>query len=79
MTRKSPIQEPAIFENLKAEQYLSTKEVATYLGVSEKTVRGWHSKGLLIPDKVGPRLNRYKMKDIELWISKSKGDSDGNE
>lgn len=63
--------ETSIFDN-QAEQYLSVKEVAIHLGVSEKTVRGWVYKGLLNPEKIGPRLIRFKRKDIELWISQPK-------
>ena len=61
-----------IFENFLVEQYLSVKDISKLFGVPEKTVRGWVYKKLLIPERLGPRLIRFKKTDIELWISKQK-------
>jgi excisionase family DNA binding protein len=61
------------------EQYLSVRELAELLGVSQKTVRGWVYKGLLSPIKAGPRLIRFKRNDVEQWISSNKGENYGGE
>ena len=63
---------------IESAEFLSVKDVSVLLGVSEKTVRGWVYKKLLIPERVGPRLIRFRKKDIESWISKFKGDANGD-
>jgi excisionase family DNA binding protein len=67
-----------IFEIPKAEHYLSVKDVAETYGVSQKTVRGWIYKKLLLPERIGPRLIRFKKSYIEQWISKFKGEIHGS-
>ncbi len=62
----------------KIEQYLSVKDISVLYGVSEKTVRGWIYKGILTPERVGPRLIRFKKSDIEQWVSQKKGEPYGN-
>lgn len=46
------------------EAYLTTKEVAIFLGVKEQQVRNWTSEGKLPFYKLG-RLNRYKWCEIK--------------
>lgn len=47
---------------------LTTKDLADYLGVSERTLEGWRVRG------GGPnfiktgRLIRYSRKDVECWL-----------
>jgi excisionase family DNA binding protein len=56
----------------KAKKRLSVKELADYLGVAPKTIYGWVYKGLIQPERVGPRLIRFDLEKIEQWILQSK-------
>lgn len=64
-----------VFENKK---YITAIELAQFLGVSKKTVYGWAYRGLIQPKRIGPRLIRFDLREIEEWISQTKGDSHGN-
>ena len=56
----------------KAKKRLSVKELADYLGVAPKTIYGWVYKGIIEPERVGPRLIRFDVEKIEKWILHSK-------
>jgi excisionase family DNA binding protein len=56
----------------KAKKRLSVKELADYLGVAPKTIYGWVYKGLITPEKIGPRLIRFDLEKIEQWILHAK-------
>ena len=64
------------FDN-QAEEYLSVSQLALLLNVAIKTVRGWVYKKSIPHHRIGPRLIRFKKKEIEQWISK-RGDNHGN-
>jgi PTS system nitrogen regulatory IIA component len=49
------------------ETVMTLEEVATYLRVSEKTVRDWVSKGELPGGKLGTSW-RFRREDIEEWV-----------
>jgi DNA-binding transcriptional MerR regulator len=46
------------------EKYLTAKQVAQALQVSERTVRRWGVTGQLKPKKIGG-VKRYKVSDLE--------------
>lgn len=48
----------------KPERYLTQKEVAEKLNVSENTLWRWRKTGYLVPSKVGNAVH-YKLSDIE--------------
>ncbi len=52
---------------------LTRSEVAKLLKVKERTVDSWIAKGLLRPRKVGPRLNRFHVADIEKFMKLPSG------
>ncbi len=56
----------------KTKKRLSVKELADYLGVAPKTIYGWIYKGLIEPERIGPRLIRFDLEKIEQWILHSK-------
>lgn len=55
----------------KAKQYLTQKEAADKLNVSENTLWRWNKIGYLKPTKVGNTLY-YKLSDIEALYDKNK-------
>ena len=66
----------SIFEN--QQEYLSVKDLSEKFRVSNKTVRNWIYKGVLVPEKIGPRLVRFKKSYIEQWVSQWREETDGN-
>ncbi len=44
---------------------LTKTEVARLCKVKPRTVDSWISRGILRPRKLGPRLNRFHVSDIE--------------
>lgn len=46
------------------EKYLTAKQVAEQLQVSERTIRRWGQTGQLKPKRIGG-IKRYKASDIE--------------
>lgn len=73
----SPIMPSAklIFEN---KRFVTVNELALILGVSKKTIYGWVYRRLINPKRVGPRLIRFDLDEIEKWTSKKSEDSHGN-
>lgn len=49
------------------QRFLNAKETATYLGVTEHTIRAWRKKGYLSCVKFG-RAVRFDLMKIESWI-----------
>ena len=47
-----------------SEKYLTTKQVADKLQVSERTIRRWGQTGALKPKRIGG-VKRYKASDID--------------
>lgn len=56
--------------SLKTE-WLTTKEAAQFLKVSEQQMRNWSSNGFIVPHKLG-KLNRYLVSELEDLLFKSK-------
>lgn len=53
------------------ENYLTSKQVATKLQVTPKTLKNWRDKGILSAHKVG-RAVRYKESEINKAFSNDK-------
>lgn len=69
-------QEAKFFDNFRGGKKLITvNELAQFLGVSPKTIYGWHYRGLINAERVGPRLIRFDLEKVMQWISNKKGDS----
>lgn len=50
---------------------LTTKEVATILGITERTLKNWRKQGKNLKHKrLGHRTVRYQVKDIKTFINK---------
>lgn len=58
-----------LFDNLNENQLLTTKQVAQLFNIPEKTIRKWRYEGDLPAVKVGRRLVRYKLGDIQRWLN----------
>ena len=58
---------------IKAKDLLAAKEVASLLGVSERTVRHWIQIGELPGFKIGTKLWRVKGRDLVKYISAKQG------
>jgi excisionase family DNA binding protein len=54
-------------------QLLDVKQLAERLRVSPKTIYGWVYRGIIEPERVGPRLIRFDFEKIEKWTSNKKG------
>ena len=49
---------------------ISTKELASYLGVTTKTIFNWRAKGRVPFWRINPRLIRYKLSEVEAALGK---------
>lgn len=69
-----------IYENriVRTKRFLNVKELAIFLNVSAKTIYGWVYRGIIEPERIGPRLIRFDVEKVERWISSLKGDPNGN-
>lgn len=58
------------FENPETQQkrHLSVNELAQHLRVSPRTIYGWVYRRLIPYQKIGPRLIRFDVEEIERWI-----------
>lgn len=79
--KKIPIKQTSktdlVFEN-QADEWLTTKQAALYLKVSEGSLRNMTSNGHVIHYKLG-RRTRYRLIDLRnLLISQKRGGSYGN-
>ena len=52
---------------------LTKSEAARLLKVKERTIDAWIAKGLLRPRKLGPRLNRFHVADLEKFMKLPSG------
>lgn len=50
-----------------AERWVSTKEIATHLGVTKDTIHKWIKKGCIPCHRVG-RLWKFKISEIDEWV-----------
>ncbi len=57
---------------IKEEGWTSTKEAAEYLGVKPATIRDWIRKGKDIPRKKVGKLWKFKLSELEEWVSSGK-------
>lgn len=48
-------------------RFLTSKEVATYLGLSEPTIRAWVHMGKIPYSRFG-RAVRFDLRQIETWV-----------
>lgn len=56
---------PSLFDDVETEQYLTLKEVAQFLEISEATVRNWMKKKMIVPQKIFNRKKLFLKSDIE--------------
>lgn len=62
-----------IFDNFRGgRKLLTVNELASFLSVSPKTIYGWHYRGLIPAEKVGPWLIRFDAEKVMRWISNRK-------
>lgn len=47
---------------------VSVKDAAAYYGVDPSTVRRWISQGLLSAERVGPKLLRVELAELEVAV-----------
>lgn len=57
---------------IKEEGWISTNEAAEYLGVKPATIRDWIRKGKDIPRKKVGKLWKFKLSELEEWVSSGK-------
>ncbi len=54
-----------LFDNqIDAQQLLTAAELAAHLKVSDKTIYGWVYRGLIQPERLGPRLIRFSLQKV---------------
>lgn len=51
---------------------LTQREVAEYLGVTTRTVRNWSAAGKLPAYKLGDKIVRYDMAEVDAFLSLSR-------
>lgn len=49
------------------ERWVSSKEVAEYLGINKDTLQRWVTNGKIPGHRVG-RLWKFKISEIDMWI-----------
>jgi len=60
-------------------QLLTPEEAASYLQVSERTLRTWRAEGKSPPySRIGHRTIRYSLSALEAWISSIGTDKEAN-
>ena len=69
--------EKMFFHNRIDKKLITVNQLAEYLGVSPKTIYGWHYRGLITAERVGPRLIRFDREKVAEWVS-NQGEHDGN-
>ena len=57
---------------IKEEGWISTNEATEYLGVKPATIRDWIRKGKDIPRKKVGMLWKFKLSELEEWVSSGK-------
>jgi len=60
--------ERALFDNQIEERYLTSAELASYLGMSEHTIRSWRKFRIITPIKFG-RSVRWLLKNVLLELT----------
>lgn len=70
-TSKAKIEEPQkFFENRESKKkFVSVNGLASHLDVSPKTIYGWIYRKLIPFQKIGPRLIRFDLQEVEQWIA----------
>ena len=51
-------------------RYYTAREISTYMGLNEETVRKWAQRGSMPFCKFGKSL-RFDMRKVEIWIKKN--------
>lgn len=51
---------------------MNLREVADFLGVSERTVRNYVARGLIPASRIGPKLLRIAPNDLAAFMTKEK-------
>ncbi|HUM84088.1 MAG TPA: helix-turn-helix domain-containing protein [Lachnospiraceae bacterium] len=66
MTEKKELNTSIDYQNDAEEKWVSMKELAEHLGVSEDTIRTWTRKGYLPFSKIG-KSYKYKKSEVDAW------------
>ncbi len=59
--------------DIEKDDLLTTEELAAKLNVAVKTIRHWRYAQQLPAIKLGPKLVRYRLKDVLGWLSSHGG------
>jgi excisionase family DNA binding protein len=59
----------------KRRRMLSTSDAAIYLGVSESTFRRYRNEGRIPFHRVGEKLYRYDIADLDAFVKKTEAES----
>jgi excisionase family DNA binding protein len=59
----------------KRRRMLSTTDAAIYLGVSESTFRRYRGQGRIPFHRVGEKLYRYDIADLDAFVTKTEAES----
>src|SRR6476661_3640840 len=62
----------SIVPNMLPTQLLSIKDAAAYLKVSEKTLRRWEEKNILIPERTSGKHRRYTLESLSYFKKNKK-------
>ena len=65
-------------ERLNVEQWVTLKDVQSYLGVGRETILQWINKRNMPAYKVG-RLWKFKLSEVDDWIRSGGASDDNNE
>jgi excisionase family DNA binding protein len=53
--------------------FITRKELATQLGVSDRTIRNWQNQGLVPAIRIGKRTVRFSLADVTTFLKKRGG------
>ena len=62
-------------EFASAQEWLTTAEVATRLRVHQRTVQRWVTSGQLRATRVGPKVQRIRVKDLDAFLRENQHDA----
>ena len=63
---------------MSEDRWLCTKEVAQFLGFSDRTLKSWRALGTGSPHSVIGRSVRYRLRDVEAWLQTMRRDVSRN-
>ena len=60
-------------------QYYTRKDLSATLLISMSTIKRQEKAGALKPTRLGPRIVRYRVKDVEEFLKQRRTDNPANE